>query len=426
MKTLRFVSTSLVCLCFIATGLNAQATLSFQGILKKSNGIAVDDGNYSITFSLYTAETGGTPVWTENQSDVDVTSGIYSVLLGSINPLSNVSFDQIYFLGIKVGGSELTPRFKLTSSPYALALIGGSNIFPGAGTVKADELVVKGKMVVGGATAVSPTHTLQVTGGYLARGGAPGANGASNNGYAFEGNNGDKDSGLFSTGDGVVSLFVNNTERLKATGTGVDVTGNQSVSGSLSAGNLNLGPNGKVVYDGGLNDWRLVDVSDFSSGTDGWVAYDIGNPWGTSLIQQSAGTKTINNPFIQDKVLEATTPINISNRSLLKKQFDFTGKPHSEIKIEFTYYFLGTWDGEWGFGGFQQNLNEPLTGAWSQVSSTFGIFNPLSLNFRDNYAQGEMVAQYSGDKIWVAFGSTLAENAANENYAVGNIKVWIR
>ena len=56
---------------------------------------------------------------------------------------------------------------------------------------------------------------LTVTGGVLARGGPPGGAGASNNGYAFIGNGGDNDSGLFSTADGTVQLFTQNQERMR-------------------------------------------------------------------------------------------------------------------------------------------------------------------------------------------------------------------
>ncbi len=107
-------------------------TLSIQGILKKSNGAAVDDGAYSITFKLYAAAAGGAALWTETQSDVEVSSGIYSAALGVVTPL-NVPFNQLYYLGVTVGSTELTPRVLLTSAPYALSLIGQSNKFPSAG-----------------------------------------------------------------------------------------------------------------------------------------------------------------------------------------------------------------------------------------------------------------------------------------------------
>ena len=118
-----------------ASQLQAQATLSVQGTIQRSFGGAVDDGKYALTFKLYTAETGGTPVWSETQDNIEVIGGVYSALLGEANPLT-AGFNEVYYLGIAVdGGAELIPRTRLTSAPYALSLIGQSNTFPSAGPV---------------------------------------------------------------------------------------------------------------------------------------------------------------------------------------------------------------------------------------------------------------------------------------------------
>lgn len=94
-------------------------TISYQGILTDANGTAVPDGNYSVTFKLYEAATGGTPLWSEEHS-VAVSNGLIYVTLGSLNPL-NIAFDKRYWLGITLGeGSELTSRIELTSSAYSL------------------------------------------------------------------------------------------------------------------------------------------------------------------------------------------------------------------------------------------------------------------------------------------------------------------
>jgi hypothetical protein len=123
-------------LLFSAQILYAQgARLGVQGILKKSSGAALDDGNYTITFKLYNTEQGGTALWTETQTDVEVTSGIYTVALGSVTSLS-LPFNEDYYLGVKVGSTpEMSPRAKLTIAPYALSLKGNSNLFPSTGTV---------------------------------------------------------------------------------------------------------------------------------------------------------------------------------------------------------------------------------------------------------------------------------------------------
>lgn len=137
MKKVQFYTLFLLCCWAFAQNASAQATLSVQGTVQKSTGASVDDGDYSLTFKLYTAETGGTPVWSETQDPVNIIGGVYSVTLGTVTPLT-AAFDQTYYLGISVGGgTELTPRARLTSSPYALSLIGQDNIFPSTGAVGA-------------------------------------------------------------------------------------------------------------------------------------------------------------------------------------------------------------------------------------------------------------------------------------------------
>lgn len=72
----------LLLLCFFL--LNQQsataqtARLGIQGILKKANGNAVDDGTYSLRFRLYEQAEGGTHIWQETQPDVEVVGGIYT------------------------------------------------------------------------------------------------------------------------------------------------------------------------------------------------------------------------------------------------------------------------------------------------------------------------------------------------------------
>jgi hypothetical protein len=66
----------------------------------------------------------------------------------------------------------------------------------------------------------APLHVngmLLVSGGVRARGGPPGGFGANNNGYAFTGNGGDNDSGMFSDADGTLEFYVNNIEAMRIT-----------------------------------------------------------------------------------------------------------------------------------------------------------------------------------------------------------------
>ncbi|MCI0696177.1 hypothetical protein L0337_29765, partial [candidate division KSB1 bacterium] len=94
-------------------------TISYQGILTDASGIVPPDGNYNLTFKLYNVATGGSPLWTEAHS-VAVSNGIFTIILGSLNPLTP-PFNEQYWLGITVGTDpELAPRTQLTASAYSL------------------------------------------------------------------------------------------------------------------------------------------------------------------------------------------------------------------------------------------------------------------------------------------------------------------
>lgn len=92
---------------------------SYQGKITDTLGNPIPDSIYSLTFRLYTQLTGGSPFWNETQQ-VQVKNGLFSVLLGAVNPMESVpSFGTIY-LSLQVGNQqELTPRLRIVSSPYS-------------------------------------------------------------------------------------------------------------------------------------------------------------------------------------------------------------------------------------------------------------------------------------------------------------------
>ena len=120
-----------------AAAAEVPSTLSYQGVLADASGVAVADGQYIITFKLYDVGVGGEPLWTEVQS-VEVSKGIFSVILGAVEPFM-LPFDVPYWLGISVeGGAELEPRSVLTSAAYSLSagsVNGAQNVFPSSGSV---------------------------------------------------------------------------------------------------------------------------------------------------------------------------------------------------------------------------------------------------------------------------------------------------
>jgi len=135
------IVTTAFCFCFINFTLaNVPQLINYQGFLMDpGTDQSVADATYSMTFSLYDAASGGSPVWAESQS-VQTQNGLYDVLLGSTTPLTPTIFSgSEKFLGIQVGSDpEMIPRKRIVSVAYAITcseVLGTSNVFPSDGNV---------------------------------------------------------------------------------------------------------------------------------------------------------------------------------------------------------------------------------------------------------------------------------------------------
>ncbi len=95
-------------------------TVGYQGRLTDASGHPID-ATVSVTFAVYGAPTGGTPLWTETQS-VAFANGYFAVQLGATTPLGTTFAGAPRYLGVAVGADpEMTPRATIGSVPYALA-----------------------------------------------------------------------------------------------------------------------------------------------------------------------------------------------------------------------------------------------------------------------------------------------------------------
>jgi hypothetical protein len=100
-------------------------TMSYQGRLKDSDGVAVDDGDYDFEFRLYDDPVGGAILWEEAQPDVTVTDGYFAVSLGEVDGFfdgvgEDFDFSQPAYLSVEVNGDdEMTPRVAANSVAYA-------------------------------------------------------------------------------------------------------------------------------------------------------------------------------------------------------------------------------------------------------------------------------------------------------------------
>ncbi|MDM8550394.1 hypothetical protein QUF72_09960 [Desulfobacterales bacterium HSG2] len=94
--------------------------INYQGYLADTGGSPVSD-TVKMTFRLYNTSAGGSALWTETHNSVTVSQGIFNVVLGGVNGLTEGLFDEPLYLGMSVGSdSEMTPRRELTSTAYSI------------------------------------------------------------------------------------------------------------------------------------------------------------------------------------------------------------------------------------------------------------------------------------------------------------------
>jgi len=110
-----------------ASGAGVPLFLTEQGRLFDTNNNPIS-ASATFTFSIYTAATGGTPIWTETQPPITLDSGFFSTQLGSTVPLSPSTFQTAatagtpLYLGIQVNSDpEISPRQPIATVPFAFA-----------------------------------------------------------------------------------------------------------------------------------------------------------------------------------------------------------------------------------------------------------------------------------------------------------------
>jgi trimeric autotransporter adhesin len=109
----------------VATNTNAAVPplINFSGTLTDASGKPLT-GTITVTFSLYSEQTGGAALWMETQNVQLDSHGNYTVMLGSTSsiglPADIFVAGQAHWLGVQVQGQEEQPRVLLVSAPYAL------------------------------------------------------------------------------------------------------------------------------------------------------------------------------------------------------------------------------------------------------------------------------------------------------------------
>lgn len=131
-------------------------TLVHQGRLLDRNGAAVS-GTQTLTYRIYDAATGGSPVWSETHT-VTFDEGYFSVQLGSVTMIPSTVFNgSTRYLGVTVGSdAEMAPREVVASVPYAL-LAGNvvGDISPRSVTVGGRQIIDPSGNWVGGSSGIA-------------------------------------------------------------------------------------------------------------------------------------------------------------------------------------------------------------------------------------------------------------------------------
>src|SRR5580692_6091453 len=135
MKRFRYspaVFASVLLLCSLLSAQQAAVSTSAAAVVPRLvnfSGKAVDQGKTitgitGVTFSIYSEETGGSPLWMETQNVQADSRGNYTAQLGATKteglPQELFTSGEARWLGVLVNGGEEQPRVLLLSVPYAL------------------------------------------------------------------------------------------------------------------------------------------------------------------------------------------------------------------------------------------------------------------------------------------------------------------
>jgi hypothetical protein len=97
----------------------SQTVISYQGTLTDPDGNPLDQV-VTMEFSLYDAATNGNHLWGPETQSVQVSNGLFHVLLGSVTPINPDDFSGDLYLNTKVNGEMLSPREMLSSVVHAI------------------------------------------------------------------------------------------------------------------------------------------------------------------------------------------------------------------------------------------------------------------------------------------------------------------
>src|SRR5690242_14212559 len=104
----------------LASRVTVPNEVGLEGFLTDGSGQPMADDDYDLTFSVYSVAIGGSAIYSETQT-ISTVDGLYTAMIGSVEPLPTNLFDGDRWIGVTVESDpELTPRTQVGSVPFAL------------------------------------------------------------------------------------------------------------------------------------------------------------------------------------------------------------------------------------------------------------------------------------------------------------------
>ena len=119
-KRIEVMNLSKYLLCVILVigfALASSQVINTQGVLRDADNKAVPNDVYTIVFTIYDDQTGGSSLWSKSK-EVNVINGVYSVSLDVGEDLFNTTTTNGLWLELNVDNDGPMDRLQLHLSPY--------------------------------------------------------------------------------------------------------------------------------------------------------------------------------------------------------------------------------------------------------------------------------------------------------------------
>ena len=228
-------------------------TVGYQGRLKSSSGTA-QTGTFTFTIRVYTAASGGSPLFTDVQPGISVNDGFFSLKIATGTALN---FDQPYWLTTEVNSDgEMTPRVELASvgTAYNARRVGG---LLDTSLLRSDASTTfsAGTFTLGSGTTLAGTPSVLLQNGATFNGAAVNLNASSN--FATNINTG--------TSTGAVNIGNSAANAVSlVSGSAVNITAGGASTWQTTSGNIDLSSAGSLNLQGSTSLSLATTAGDIS------------------------------------------------------------------------------------------------------------------------------------------------------------------